>query len=409
MESGFYVGVTLPATDRPVTSEQLPITDVDEHPNDILEFVPYKVPETVPLGEFDFSGYVILVKDVPEEFYRDEYYDGEEDKDYSYPVREKYAIIGQGVNALAQGHEYYDRLNSLYYTTYMPTAASILSRDDLDDCIRAYFSRNVVYISDSGNRVMCQSPGVLAEFLYANANGNPILYEFFEGERMIHTTTTEGWYYPDFFRPDPSLTSYTYFDDWKESVYFNLDSDTTSYVGVHDPQFWDNCSVMSGGKEYAIFNKSAEEPNLIIYAMPEYEQINSVSLNHISKIQESFRFVQIINKDVIACTVEVSLGTSQTSVQTWLYNIMDEEKTLIGYYLYNRVFSPDGRYVAYTAPTLQYKQAYHYGDSAAENALYGFYILDLKTNKTVFYETSSKFSEIVCWSTKEGVDRLLKN
>jgi hypothetical protein len=81
------------------------------------------------------------------------------------------------------------------------------------------------------------------------------------------------------------------------------------------------------------------------------------------------------------------------------------------------LFSPDGTYYAYRSPD-QWEQHYYENDDGLHsvdltwcpfgNPAYGFYIRDVETGDTVFYEIpGDKEFETICWVKKDAIEALL--
>jgi len=169
---------------------------------DVLRFV---LPEIVCPSEFDFGGYVLLIKTFyPEIFPEDE----PEYVERNYDVflgHQVYALFGDGIKCYSQGRAFYEELNYHYFKLFLPNDLSLLYGVH-EDCIRAHYTRNVVFISADGNRVLCMSPRDIPEPLFSS--GAPRVYEIFERGELMHSVTTSTWVFYWFFQVTSSLSSY---------------------------------------------------------------------------------------------------------------------------------------------------------------------------------------------------------
>ena len=395
---------------------------------EIVPLLPYIPKETVPISDFDFDGNVLLVKDRSWEFYRDTW--GEDPTDVvDYPIKEEYALLGEGVMDIRLGRTYYDSLNAPYYTTFVSPDAPFLEKTDALEMIRAYYSRNVVFLSGEGERVLCLSPGEYKEYEGGyydsfSARRRARLYEIFDGEGQVFSVVTQSAHDANYFHPLRSLSAYVYFyyDDEEDinlrDVYFNWEQGIEEKLPRRELSNY--CSPSPDGESYAIFDTREEPPLVTLYTLPDFRLMQTIEMNPpYPMVKHDYRShyggIQLLDDDRLVFTKEMLGEVVDTAriehtfvYATFILDLRTHELTRVGEYFFRQLFSPDGRYVAYTAPNSLERVSGVLEDSAiAQNAPYGYYIYDLHTDKTVFYETESAYSEIVCWSKRGGIDSLI--
>ena len=279
------------ASPSPPLSNPRDLQDAESASNENLGPIAESATVIVPFEEFDFGGYVILVREAVGELYRDEW--GESPDDYAdYPVRHKYAIIGQRIGNYDEGREYYELLNNRFYAVYEPEDISILDRDDAQECIRAYFSRNIEFIAATQNRVLCSSPGIIPNDIRYSPY-SPKLYEIFEDGEIMHSLFSEEHYFQTSrFQPFYELSSYVleHVDTptFSGNHYFSLETGTIAPL----PLQWRSSSLgmyseSPDGTMFAILEIEGRRnilpytQRLNIYSVPGFQLLKSIPLREI--------------------------------------------------------------------------------------------------------------------------------
>ena len=359
----------------------------------------------VSAEDFYFNGHVILVRESPGEMFRVSWEEGELPPDY--PVREKYAILGQGIKDYDDGREYYELLNNRYYTTYEPDDKSILDRDDAQECIRAYFSRNVVFIAAAQNRVLCLSPGIIPQEIRYNPAASR-LYEIVEDGEIIHTLLTADYHSQRaMFLPFYNV-SYVFLgmSNTSNNDYFSLETGVIGPSPLQTYHLGHEISENPEGSKFAILESGRGSlhrlQQLSIYSLPDFHLLKSIPLGE-ANTYPLYSSVQFLENGIVA----FSESHGQGIPKTYFIDIETQEKTFIIKSLRGMVFSPDGRYVAYDVREDRQIEMSDHEDRETSNRLQGYYILDLETNQAVFYETKSENNGVICWSQRAVVDELI--
>ena len=348
----------VPVPDEPATDETFPKQEPE----------PYIKPVLVSPEEFDFGNYFWFV-------------DAGSLWHMNALPEYKYAIIGKGTNNINDGIKIFGKIQNKYYKKYdIPKSTydgNLLDRIEIMNKIIS--ERQVLDISADGKRVLCLS--------YKYREGQPDyfeywdqLYEIYENDTLVKSVVLENSL-TDFFAATSYMSGYfittpsTIEKDGK-TAYINFENGTESDLDeVSHVKNFDKTTYLS-----QIYKKNSYKT----YSLENGSLINEYTLKE--------------NREIICYIGNKILLTEKDNYSEGKVYLADPDgsnEIYLGSYMFNPVLSPDGKYLAY--------ESKYYGNEIDS----GYYIKNLETGDTVYYECDIMYKNIKGFIEKDGFYELI--
>jgi len=296
----------------------------------------------------------------------------------------KYAIIGKGTNNISDGIRIFEKIQNKYYKKYdIPKSTYDGSLSDRIETMDKIISeRQVLGISADGKRVLCLSyqyrEGQRDYYEYWDE-----LYEIYENDTLIESVLFEKKHYDDFLSNLFTATSHmngyfiTTLERDSETTYINFENgiESNSIKTSHAGNF-DKTTYLS---------ETYKQSDYRIYSLENGSLINEYTLKE--------------NREIICYIGNKILLTEKDNYSEGKVYLADPDgsnEIYLGSYMFNPVLSPDGKYLAY--------ESKYYGNEIDS----GYYIKNLETGDTVYYECDIMYKNIKGFIEKDGFYELIE-
>ncbi len=334
--------------DRAVDAEQYVVT----LPFDFSK-EPYAEPEITPTNEFvwgDYMPFVVYTKD---------------NLDDPIPI---FALLGEGVTTLDEGHKVYEKLNNLYLTTYPVPEGDYSGISYSEERISDYlFGSNIINMSEDLEKMEVWR---VVDFENSKAE-----LDVYQKGVLVSTTNYDTWY-----RTNARVRD--------ESTGVNI-----SFDGLQATRSYDHTD---NKQSYQVHKKS----ELLYEVVFELEEHYNVVLNQI--IDETHLLLTFINHSDTPITSNPN--DNGISRNTYLFSAEEKSLTKVENYIANPLMSPDGKYLIYSSFKDRNASA-NPPDNWAYVMKAGFYVKNLENGQTTFYPFDCDWNpahDALCWISKEA-------
>lgn len=330
-----------------------------EVPEDFSK-APYSEAKLTPTDEFTWGEYmpfVVYTKD---------------NKDDPIPI---FALLGEGVSTLDEGHKVYERLNDLYLTSYPVPDGDYDGVSYNEERIKDYlFSSSIINMSQDLKRLEVWR---VVDF----KNSKSELDVYVDG-KCVDTTYYDTWYRTNARVREESTSVNTAFDTLQA---------TRRYDHIGNKQI------------YQIRDKSRVFYEVVFNLKENY----NVTLNQI--IDETHLLVTFASIDfVINSSNPNDNGVNRN---TYVLDAENETLTKIENYISSPLLSPDRKYLIYSSFRDRNASA-NPPDNWAYVMKEGFYVKNLENGETAFYSFDCDWNpahDAISWISKEAYENAVNN
>ena len=360
------------------------------------ELEPYIKPNLISWEEFDFGDYFWVV--LPTNTI---YQSAGNLFDY------KYSILGENISSINNGLKIFEKIQNKYYKKYdIPNRVYDINNTDWDAEIKKILSeRQVLNISADGKRVLCLS------YQYRDDQRDYYeywdqLYEIYENDTLIKSVLFEKKEYNDFYADDFRATSYlngyfitTYSTLEKESetTYMNFEKGMEVHLG--------NIPYLKNLDKTTYLSEDHNQNTYKIYSLEDGSLIKEYTL------KENRKIVCYTGDKILLTEKDKKIRSEDSNIDCVFYNegkvyiadVNGSNELYLGSYMFNPVLSSDGKYLAYES----YSEEEWISEFCKNDMLSGYYIKNLDTGDTVYYECNIFTKEIKGFIKKNGFEKLI--
>ncbi|MBR6633044.1 MAG: hypothetical protein IKL05_01940 [Clostridia bacterium] len=332
----------------------------------------YIEPEIVSPEEFEWGDYMPFVR-----------YSVGSMGEVGSPVYD-YAILGNGVVSIDEGHRLYEEFSRKYKKTleyYDNDTIDGFPLSDQQDAIPLISQSRIIWISTDASQVgnyYLKHAGTGINSVYNREytlwDG---IYELYEnGKLASETTVADDNGYLDF--NDGELLG------WSSGAYTSPDATQRIWYTQHG--YNDILDLHKNTDELFLFNMNVA----LIYDLDETKLKYKIVFDYeTAPSGRNYSINQFIDGRYLVITFYSDMGPEEACHNVYLYDLEEEKMEKINGYCFNPLVSPDRKFLIYSTPTWQ-STAVNSRINWDYHLRSGFYIKNLESGETTFYEYDSE-------------------
>lgn len=324
--------------------------------------IPYSEPELTPVENFEWGKYMPFIKYSTDEL------------DDPLPV---YAVLGEGITTLKEGHRAYEKLNLLYITQYPILEGYYygqipLNKESVSDYL---FGSNIVNTTENLEKVEVWR---VVDWNKDSVHGE---LDTYEKGKLISTDIWDRWYY-------------YISDDYKMS---NLHGITVTNNWEYTDSSKENMSFI-----FEVSDKEIEQYE-VTFDFPHTYRVILDQIVDSSQLLFTFLYLGWLEDDYVYDPINYDNGINRN---TYLLNLESGNLTKVENYVANPLLSPDGNYLIYSSFNDRNASA-NPTDNPAYVMKTGFFVKNISKNETTFFPFTTSWNPVhdtISWISKEAYD-----